>query len=723
MASRRATIAPTSGTIVKSRYMLSVEKSLSKSNSLTNESVAVPPRPSSPKPGSVKPKVGAPPRCSVAPQPPPTLKMSILEPSLLGKSILQSTFSDGCYIRPDFDLSVIKEKTAIQTAEEPERKPENEKRIVEMQTLLLAYITAKMESNTAKLKAEAEARILREMAEEEKLHNEVQEKNRQYLLTEKDRQMNELLDLQTAALIPVAEAGKQFTKEYKSFAAAIDTTRHELPVKNFYIEGDRREFLDKAEASLKECEKVLLECTHGDQQDCSTSLECLRDIKLASKDISQQLSGTFSELQELSSLVCRHTIHIQQASEEEQLGTTRTHELYCPKYRRAPRRTRPRPAGREWRQNQEQCRGRGAQALVRRVEEEEERPLRQAQETVPRGICQSMCPARELQDREAQNRLHRFEMLAGAQRVRRPRADPSRAVKEYSRPAAGKDSTCPADLRPPAVLLQTVCYLIDDIAASRRLQPWTEVYDFVFDRLRSVKQDMIIQRVSGPDCVAILERTVRFLIYASYRLCGEPLRLYDPRINDTHLQESLSWLLDCYTTGGRPHHNQEEFQALSLLYNLGSARVMQHTMELPERLRNSPTVSLAMSVNRAFLERNPVRLLRLAQRLNFLQSCALHRHLGACRRDLLLIYSHGHNSRNCRFPLHKLAQLLALDGPRTAQLCKCHGVEVSQDKQVVFSKTTFTEPEQGRLHCMLYHDIVAEKQRDLTVGMIIHGCV
>ncbi|XP_071773742.1 HAUS augmin-like complex subunit 8 [Centroberyx gerrardi] len=322
-----------SGTIVKSRYLQPVEKtSLSKSNSLTNESIAVPPRPSSPKPSCVKPKVGTPPRRSMAPQALPTPMMStLLEPSLLGRSILQSTFSDGHHICPDFDISVIKDKTVIQNAVEPERNPENEKRIIEMQTFLLAYLTAKMESNTAKLKAEAEARILQEMEGEEKLHNEVQEKKRQYLLMEKDRQRNELLDLQIAALTPVAETAKQFTKEYTSFATAIDTTRHELPVKNFYIEGDRREFLDKAEACLKQSEKLLVECTQGDQQDNSTSVECLRDMKMASKDISQQLSGAFSELLELSSLVCRHTIHIQQAMEEEQLSTTRTHELYCPK--------------------------------------------------------------------------------------------------------------------------------------------------------------------------------------------------------------------------------------------------------------------------------------------------------------------------------------------------------------------------------------------------------
>ncbi|XP_054645679.1 SAC3 domain-containing protein 1 isoform X3 [Dunckerocampus dactyliophorus] len=332
-----------------------------------------------------------------------------------------------------------------------------------------------------------------------------------------------------------------------------------------------------------------------------------------------------------------------------------------------------------------------------------------------------MCPAVELQKRESQNRLHRFEMLAGTEKDRRPQVDPMRAVKEYSRPAAGKDAAYAADLRPPVVLLKTVCYLIDEIAASH-LCPWTEVYGFVFDRLRSVKQDMIIQRVHGPDCVAILERTVRFLIYASYRLCGEPLRLYDPCINDTHLQENLSWLLDCYTHGTEPHPNQEEFQALSILYNLGSSRTVQHVMELPTQVRRSPAVALALSINRAFLERNPVRLLQFASRLTFLQGCAVHRHLMVSRKDLLLIYSHGYNSKNCRFPLDRLCKLLSLDSSLTTTLCQTYGVEVNQENQVVFSKAAFSEPEQGKLRCALYHNIVEEKQKDLTVGNIVHGC-
>ncbi|MED6238434.1 hypothetical protein ATANTOWER_021042 [Ataeniobius toweri] len=322
-----------SGTIVKSRYLQSAEKtSLSKSNSLTNESTALPQRPSSPKPTAVKPKVGTPTRRSMTPQALAETTFSRkTEPSLLGKSVLQSTFTDGHCLRPDFDISVIKDKTVVENAREPERNPENEKRGVEMQTFLLAYLSAKMESNTAKFKAEAEAKLLQKMDEEKRLHSKVKEKKRQYVLMEKKKQLNELLDSQIDMLTPVAEAANQFTKDYKCFAAAVDSTRHELPVKNFYINGDGRQFLDKAEACLKETEMLLQECTQGDHVDNSTSLECLREIKTISKDISEQLSGTCSELLELSSLICRHSVQVQQAIEEEQLGSSKTLQLFCPK--------------------------------------------------------------------------------------------------------------------------------------------------------------------------------------------------------------------------------------------------------------------------------------------------------------------------------------------------------------------------------------------------------
>ncbi|XP_043081137.1 SAC3 domain-containing protein 1 [Puntigrus tetrazona] len=342
-----------------------------------------------------------------------------------------------------------------------------------------------------------------------------------------------------------------------------------------------------------------------------------------------------------------------------------------------------------------------------------------AEDPVPHGTCMTMCPAHEICQREAQNRLHRFETAAGTERDRLPRADVSRAVKEYSRPAAGKDSTRASDLRPPSVLLKTARYLVDDVAASSSFQPWTEVYAFVFDRLRSVRQDMIIQRVSGPDCVAVLEKSVRFLLYASYRLCGQQLQHFDPRINDTHLQECLSWLLESYRDG--KHQHQEEFQALSLLYNLSSSQAIQHVLELPERIRSSPSVQLALALSRAHTERNPVRLLRLAQRLDFIQVCAVHRHLLPCRRDLLLLYSHGLSSRNCRYPLQSLARLLDLKDALAEQLCQVCGVHVSGE-WVTFSKSSFRDAPSGDLQCRRLHEPPDDERWNCSPGSVIQGC-
>lgn len=126
------------------------------------------------------------------------------------------------------------------------------------------------------------------------------------------------------------------------------------------------------------------------------------------------------------------------------------------------------PVGRE-QVNREQRRCQ-TKSRVKEVKEDEPQPL----ETAPKGSCLTMCSVGELRERERQKRLHRFEMMPGTERDRLPRGDPLRAVKEYTRPAAGKDSTNPAELRPAEVLLKTVCYLIDDIAASSRLHPWTE---------------------------------------------------------------------------------------------------------------------------------------------------------------------------------------------------------------------------------------------------------
>ncbi|XP_066528645.1 HAUS augmin-like complex subunit 8 [Hoplias malabaricus] len=315
-----------SQTFVKSRYMQTEKKS----SVAKKESVFLPPRPASPKvAGAFKPKVGTPPRrtlhgSSGHSDQNSTFMPSVLEASALGGNILQSTALDDFYLRPDFDLSVIKENIAPPTAGHSKAQ----KRNMDLETFLLAFLTAKTEHNTHKLKEEAERNLLIMMEEEEKLRSEVMSMKRQYILLEKQKQFNDLLDLQIAALSPAAAMAKQFTEEYKVFATAIDTTRHELPVKNFHIEDDRGKFLDNAVVCLNQSQHALEQYVKDFSTDSETTAECLKKIKNTAPEINRQLISTCSELLELSSLVSRETVLVQQALEEDKIGLTMVQTLF-----------------------------------------------------------------------------------------------------------------------------------------------------------------------------------------------------------------------------------------------------------------------------------------------------------------------------------------------------------------------------------------------------------
>ncbi|XP_017341914.1 HAUS augmin-like complex subunit 8 isoform X1 [Ictalurus punctatus] len=319
-----------SGTIVKSRYMQTEKKSVVKKNT-PNESVLVPPRPASPKAGSGhKPRFGTPPRRTLHAQPDQnstSVLPSLLESSSLGRNVLQSTVLDGHCIRPDLDLSVIKENTAP-TSLPSAVDPNGTKRNLELETFLLAFLTVKIENNTQKLKEEAERNLITLMEEEERLRSKVMCKKRQCLLLEKQQQLNDLLDLQIVALKPVAANAKQFTEEYKTFASAIDTTRHELPVKNLHIEEDRGEFVDEAVVCLNQSQCILEQYLKDVSTDSERTAACLKEIKTVAQEIDQHLLSTSSDLLELSSLVSQETVLVQQCLEEDKIGFNTVQSLF-----------------------------------------------------------------------------------------------------------------------------------------------------------------------------------------------------------------------------------------------------------------------------------------------------------------------------------------------------------------------------------------------------------
>jgi len=47
--------------------------------------------------------------------------------------------------------------------------------------------------------------------------------------------------------------------------------------------------------------------------------------------------------------------------------------------------------------------------------------------------------------------------------------------------------------------------------------PFNVIYDFVFDRLRSVRQDLVVQRIDDQAAIVIYETVIRFHVYSAFR--------------------------------------------------------------------------------------------------------------------------------------------------------------------------------------------------------------
>lgn len=111
--------------------------------------------------------------------------------------------------------------------------------------------------------------------------------------------------------------------------------------------------------------------------------------------------------------------------------------------------------------------------------------------------------------------LHFYEikkLIAGGRSI----PDEPKVVKEFRRSAADTKRPKPNQLRTPNALKQTVTYLINDILNDHR-RPYNFAFDFIFDRLRAVRQEIVIQNLSDSLTIELLEPIIMFLAYSLYR--------------------------------------------------------------------------------------------------------------------------------------------------------------------------------------------------------------
>lgn len=298
-----------------------------------------------------------------------------------------------------------------------------------------------------------------------------------------------------------------------------------------------------------------------------------------------------------------------------------------------------------------------------------------------------MCPPREIASREKQRRLHFFETIAftsnssnsnSCSQQDKVTADSRAVVKEFSRSAAGKAIEA-SELRPAHVLVRTMNYLVEEIASKDSIYPWQLIYWFVFDRTRAIRQDLVVQRITGRPVVEIFEKTCRFHILSGYKLCESPIDVFDPKINNDHTSECLKRLL-CFYDAETPSvykGTRAEFEAYYLLHNLGSFEALSRVMTLPEEIKKNCLLQLAVEINLTAMHKNFVRFFRLVKKLPYLACCAVHKHFDQVRFNALATIKAAYCSRNASLPLSLLVGMLSFNDNQEAKVfCAHFGLEV-----------------------------------------------
>uniref|UniRef100_UPI003F778588 HAUS augmin-like complex subunit 8 n=1 Tax=Xenopus laevis TaxID=8355 RepID=UPI003F778588 len=223
--------------VVKSRYMQIGRSKVSK-NSLANTTVCsggkVPERGSG----------GTPTRRSLAPHKAKitaAVPLPALDGSIFTKEDLQSTLLDGHRIaRPDLDLSVINDRTLqkitprpVVTSEQKKPKrdttpvnlvPEDMVEMIESQTLLLTYLTIKMQKNLFRLEEKAERNLLLVNDQKDQLQETIHMMKRDLTLLQREERLRDLIEKQDEVLTPVVTSKDPFKDNYTTFATALDST-------------------------------------------------------------------------------------------------------------------------------------------------------------------------------------------------------------------------------------------------------------------------------------------------------------------------------------------------------------------------------------------------------------------------------------------------------------------------------------------------------------------
>lgn len=290
------------------------------------------------------------------------------------------------------------------------------------------------------------------------------------------------------------------------------------------------------------------------------------------------------------------------------------------------------------------------------------------------GSCLEMCPIFERVRRALENNVKQWERDPETGVI-----SPDRAIKAFSRPAAGQPPPLPLEVRPPQVLVKTLDYLIDNI-----LPHLPEAHSFVWDRTRSIRQDFTYQNFYGPEAIDCNEKIVRIHLLSLHIMAGAGVE-YSQQQELEQFNKALQTLLEIYKdvrNHGGASPNEAEFRAYYLLSHLRDPEQEREIQRLPAAVLNNRSVQLALMFRNIVQQSNIVergysnRVGSLSMFGEFflivaasahssnvplLMLCLLETHFNEIRFYALKSMSRSYHTKSKPYPADRLQRFLGFD--------------------------------------------------------------
>ncbi|XP_054813413.1 SAC3 family protein C-like isoform X1 [Prosopis cineraria] len=317
------------------------------------------------------------------------------------------------------------------------------------------------------------------------------------------------------------------------------------------------------------------------------------------------------------------------------------------------------------------------------------------------GTCPHMCPERERIQREQLRDLAVFERLNG----NHGKSSPDLAVKKFCRTISTKNMQ-PSDVRPLPVLEDTLNYLLNLLDSNEH--PFEVVHDFVFDRTRSIRQDLTRQSIANERAVSMYEKMVKFHVISHYKLrscMGNPIIASMHHLNMEQLTKTLTSLFGLYDANQSSNNlseNEAEFRSLYVLLHLGScSKPTEDSLSLwfgrlSTSVLKSKEMCFARRILRSFRIGNYKHFLcTTAAQVSYLQYCIVEPYINEVRVLALACINFGGYKLH-PYPLLDLSVLLRMKESDLESICNACGLEIRTDeagnKVLPTKQTTFCHP-------------------------------